>query len=420
MSSLHAQCPACHKPIDAARATVAKIVGARVLTYCSAECADGMPQVVADAEAQESRDTAAADSTTTTTTTTTGRSTSDTGDSDASVDDARPVARASLATARRTARRRVIAVASLFLVGGMLLTIIKAVSPSSPSEVEASSERPQLEAPAPVAKHAAVDLPPAPPTPAQMRRRAMDELRALLASPSPRVRRLAARSLARTGDKDALALLHKELAATRDQLSQVRMAYAIARGGDESGKATLVKLLKGSRRDVRLDAARSLVRLSDKRGGAALRDMMSYRQFKIGAAGLLARLGDEKAKKLLRRVAKSGRYREERQRATVALGLAGDASMVPALEKILARGPHVGAAHALAVLGSKVAVPQLVAQLDLAAIRVDAAVSLRRLGQEVDLAPLAAGLATGREVARVSAAEAILVLTGDSKQAELE
>ena len=106
-------------------------------------------------------------------------------------------------------------------------------------------------------------------------------------------------------------------------------------------------------------------------------------------------------------------------RAQVALGRAGDASVKPALLKILSdRRYNVGAADALAALGDEAAAPALTVQLGLSSMRVQAALWLRRLKQSVDLAPLTLALQTGDEVSRVSVAEALLILAGPESLAE--
>ena len=100
-------------------------------------------------------------------------------------------------------------------------------------------------------------------------------------------------------------------------------------------------------------------------------------------------------------------------RAEVALGRAGDASVKAALHKILAdRRYNVGAADALAALGDEAAAPALNAQLGLSAMRVPAALWLRRMKKPVDQAPLVVALENGDEASRVSAAEALLILSG--------
>jgi HEAT repeat protein len=148
--------------------------------------------------------------------------------------------------------------------------------------------------------------------------------------------------------------------------------------------------------------------------------MLNVRTHKIGAAGVLARLGDEKGLELLRSTLAGAKSAPEaRMRAAVYLGLAGQAEVGDSLRKILDDGDRVGAANALATLGDEQAVPALVEQLAIASVRVDAAVSLRRLGAEVELEPLAVALVSSDDIGKVSAAEAIIVLTDTEAPAEL-
>jgi HEAT repeat protein len=255
----------------------------------------------------------------------------------------------------------------------------------------------------------------------QLYERALGDLKGLMGSASARVQRIAAMALARTGDQAAMARLRGLLAAEKNPLVRVEIAYALARVGDQDGLGELHAALKSSqRRDARLDAARSLVLLDDSRGADQLREFLSYTEYRIGAAGLLARIGDEKGIAALRQaIAERKRFPENEMRAVVALGAAGDRSVQPRLLEILRDGRYqIGACQALAVLGDPAAVPALVQQLDVDAFRVAAAVALRRMKAKVDLAPLAAALEGGNDVVRVTAGEAILVLTGPEKLVE--
>ena len=249
---------------------------------------------------------------------------------------------------------------------------------------------------------------------------AQAELRALMESGSPRVRRLAAQALARSKDPAALDLLKRMAREEPSQLGRIQIAYALARAGEGAAREALRIQLGSERRDVRLDAARSLVQLGDDTGRKALRAMLSVEQHKVGAAGLLARLGDDEGFKALR--AEAGEKRatpEARMRVQVALGRAGDESVKGALHKILSdRRYNVGAADALAALGDEAAAPALTAQLRLSSMRVQAALWLRRLKKDVDQEPLVVALESGDEMSRVSAAEALLILSGPPALAE--
>ena len=148
--------------------------------------------------------------------------------------------------------------------------------------------------------------------------------------------------------------------------------------------------------------------------------MLRIRTHRLGAAGVLALLDDEAGLEALRStVADSGSSPEARMRAAVYLGRAGHGEVSEQLRAILEDGDRVGAANALAMLGDQRAVPALVEHLAIAAMRVEAAISLRRLNAEIDLQPLAVALVESDEIGRVSAAEAILVLTGSEPPAEL-
>jgi HEAT repeat protein len=128
-------------------------------------------------------------------------------------------------------------------------------------------------------------------------------------------------------------------------------------------------------------------------------------------------MGDPTGTAALREVLNSGKSSEEAsKRAVVALGKAGDASVRDKLIAIV--DTYVGAADALAALKDPAAVAPLERQLTLNSMRVTAAFALRRMGRKVDLGTLADAIASGDEVARVSAAEAILILTGPDRIAE--
>lgn len=423
---METRCPTCEAPIDPTRAPVAAVRDGRIVTFCSQACAAGTP-VEREAEAPEpaveapkapAKRSAEPEPAILGDAAEPEQEREPESEPDADIEPS--VAKA---PPRRRGKGRVVAVAALFLVGGMLITIIKAVSPSSPSEVVA--EKPKADAkatPAPAAAKLEANKAAEKKglAPAQLYQVAVRALRGMIDSPSPRIQRIAAAALARTKDPKAIATLERLLQSEKNHLSRVQIGYALARAQVPAGRAFLVSSLRSRRRDVRLDAARSLVQLGDDAGNRVLHGMMSYRMYQIGVAGLLARRGDKKALKVLRKIVSGRRYSEDKQRAAVALGRAGEASVKAQLVKMVDDKIHVGAAHALAALGDKAAVAPLERQLDLAAMRVAAAVSLRRLGVDVDLAPLGAALESDHPVSRVTAAEAILVLTGPDKLAGVE
>jgi HEAT repeat protein len=425
-------CPTCNSPINAARASVARVRGARIVMYCSAACADerdkaGQAPAPAPARVAEASERVA-----------------ETAVADAEPE---PVAEHDYARPRPRGnrRRKIIALSAAIMAGGMAITIINAVSPSTPSDVSAAEgprsaaiqgsmgegkSRPgrhdspnrdphAVAAPGaaaePAESPAAVDV-----TPEALFGLARDTLRQLMDSPSPRIQRIAAVALSRIGDEKAMAMLRVLVEQESVELRKVEIAYALARAGDANAPKILRRRLKHTLRDVRVDAARSLVQLGDDTGSDVLRQVLSLSGHRIGAAGLLARLGDQRGVAALRKELDSSASSDEtRMRAAVALGRAGDASVRERLIAMLEdRRYHVGAADALASLGDQSAVPALVKQLALPSLRVRAAVALRRLGAPVDLEILGAALQNGSDPARVSAAEAILVLTGPKKLAE--
>src|SRR6185295_8123891 len=115
----------------------------------------------------------------------------------------------------------------------------------------------------------------------------------LLHGDSDRVRRVAAEALARTGDKDAIAVLAELLAAETSDITKLEIAYALGRAGDERGISALVAATKSTRQDVKGDGARNLVLLGDP-GGAGAKTLASFldlRTRRLSAAEPLARAG---------------------------------------------------------------------------------------------------------------------------------
>jgi HEAT repeat protein len=302
-------------------------------------------------------------------------------------------------------------VMELWPIGGSPETAASRPVESTPPPVEAR-QAPPVAAPAPEARPAEADGD-------SLYRAAVAELSTLSKSSSPRVKRLAAQALARTGDAAALGELRGLLGEEPSQLGRIQIAYALARSGDKAALAELQKQLGAERRDVRLDAARSLVQLGDDSGRKTLRAMLPLDNYRLGAAGLLARLKDPDGIKALRTEVSKKSSAENVMRAVVALGRAGEVDVQEQLRTIVNdRRYNVGAADALAALGDSAAVEPLTQQLGLSAMRVQAALWLRRMNQKVDLAPLQLALESGDEASRVSAAEALLILTGPARLAE--
>jgi hypothetical protein len=283
--------------------------------------------------------------------------------------------------------------------------------------------------PAPAPKHVVAPAPPADAavpeiTPAGAVDQARGVLKKNLASDSPRVRRVAASALARTGDAEAISALHDMLGKETSDIAKLEIAYAMARGGDKRGSDTLVAALTSSRRDVRLEAARRLALLRDKRGAPVLTEYLDVSQLRLGAAEQLAYLADPAGLKALDQVRVDPKATHDEQvRATIALAHAGRTDVVPDLEKLL---PDAFAAAALADLHVQNAHVRelLVQQLARPTRRADAARALRRLDPGLDprplLPPLLATLASAKDTEQVEAAEAILLLAGPTTWADHE
>jgi HEAT repeat protein len=443
-------CPACNAPIDPARAPVARVRGGRVVTFCSQKCADAPAAALVALRVQtapgEAPIAVSADSTAAAPgdAATTGAA----GDHRYDRAERRP---------RGNGKRRVIALSSAILVGGMVITIINAVSPSTPVDVRAASNggaegglpagqatialpggRPggaaanaevtpgaTKDAPGETTKDAPGEDTGAAEVAVDPYDHALRTLIALMKSPSVRVQRIAAMALSRLGKDEvpeAIDVLARLVEQEASELGRIEIAYALARAGDPRGRQTLVAALKDERRDIRLDAARCLVQLGDDTGNTVLEHMLDLTTHRLGVAALLARRGNQEGLAALREVlADAESTNELTMRALVALGRAGDASVRDRLVEILEDGRyHVGAADALAALSDRAAIPALVHQLGLPSLRVRAALGLRRLGETVPLDELGAALVQGNEAARVSAAEAILILAGPRNLAELD
>jgi HEAT repeat protein len=249
-------------------------------------------------------------------------------------------------------------------------------------------------------------------------------LRKNLASDSPRVQRVAASALARTGDPDAINALYASLGRERSDIAKLEIAYAIARGGDKRGGDALVAALAAPRRDVRLEAARRLALLGDKRATPVLTEYLDVSQLRLGAAEQLAYLADPASLKALDAVrADPKATHDEQARATIALGFAGRKDVISALEQLLSeKGNDAFAAAALAELHDAKARPVLEAQLGRPTRRAEAARALRRLDPGLDpsplLPPLLQTLASAKDTEQVEAAEAVLLLAGPTTWAD--
>ncbi|HVV84274.1 MAG TPA: HEAT repeat domain-containing protein, partial [Kofleriaceae bacterium] len=263
-----------------------------------------------------------------------------------------------------------------------------------------------------------------PPTPAAAREQATSVLRALMSSPSPRVAREAATALARTCDKGALDTLNHALSDDPSAIAKVDVARTMAACGDERGKSALRSALAGGRRDVHAEAARMLAELGDPAGLAALVELGVPKMFRVSAGELLALNKHPRGMAQLEAAFKDSKATaDERLRAAIAMTAAGDKTHLAETEAALERLDfRPEAAQALARIGDASAKPHLIAGLALPSLRVPSAQGLRRIDHDLDptpyLAPLVTALTQDPEVARASAAEAILVLTGPLADAE--
>ncbi len=305
----------------------------------------------------------------------------------------------------------------VIVVGGMAIALVQQISPSSPSQVNAA---PAGEGGVPAALVAPRVTAPEP----APRERAVAVLRGLLSSPSPRIARAAAIGLARMCDPGAKAHLVEVTATESSEIARLENAYVLARCGDDSGRQALVAALRNERRDVKADAARHLTALGEDSGLSFLHSLLGISQHRLGAAEALASRQDPKAIAALKAIhGASDTEPADRLRAAIALGLAGDASVSGELRAALA-DPRFrpAAAAALARLGDAAARDALVDGLGVPSLRVDAARGLRRLSPDLDAGPLVAplldALVTERDNSQVSAAEALLVLTGPAADAE--
>ncbi len=240
-----------------------------------------------------------------------------------------------------------------------------------------------------------------------------------LGSESPRVQRVAAAALARTGDAQAIAYLTGALAKETSDVSRLELAYALARAGDKKGLDTLAAGLQSTRRDVRAQAGRLLALVGDRRAAPVLGGYLEVSQLRLGAAEQLAYLADPAAIKALDQVRADPKATpDEKARATIALGIAGRSDVIPELEAMLKdQRFNAFAASALALLKDAKAKPVLVEQLAVPSLRVEAARALRRLDPRIDGAPylpaLLAALTSHKDTEQVQVAEAILLLAGD-------
>jgi len=270
------------------------------------------------------------------------------------------------------------------------------------------------------------DAAPPPVSKEQALAKAQDMLQKQMKSDSPRVQRVAASALARTGDKAAIELLATALAKENGDLAKLDLAYALARAQDKRGVDALMASAKGAKRDPKLEAGRRLALLGDKRAVDVLANYLDVSQLRLGIAEQLAFLAEPRALKVLDEVRLDPKaVPDEKARATIALGHAARADILPNLRELLADDRNNAfAAVALAGLKDESARPVLVKQLTIPSLRVQAARALRRLAPEADvsslLPPLLSLLESNKDTEQVQIAEAILLLAGPPAWSERE
>ena len=269
-----------------------------------------------------------------------------------------------------------------------------------------------------------IDAPP-PITPEIAVQRATTVLREQMKS-TPRVQRVAAYALARTGDKEAIEQLAAALGKDSSATVNLDTAYALARAGDKRGTDALIAAAAGPR-ESRHEAGRRLAQLGDKQAVHVLEGSLEYSQFRLSVAEYLAVLAEPKALKVLDdiRTTDAKATPDEKARATIALGRAGRKDVVPALHELLADDRNNAfAAMALADLHDEAARPVLVKQLTIPSLRVRAARALRRLAPDADvhelLPPLLDALDSNKDIEQIQVAEAILLLAGPAAWSERE
>jgi HEAT repeat protein len=455
-------CPVCGKPVDALRAPAAKIRDGKVVGYCSKECAaaadtqpvakvapaepakpaakpvskrtpaTGVPKTARDLDSGPVIEilhepasgvvTSAADArsqrvqhSASSSITDGAIEIADTGHVDDYVDIDRPT---------RHTGRIVFLLFLLALAGGVFaayrLGYFDKYLASARGETSAPPAH-AIEPPRPV------EPPPPPPVSSEDAvAKARELLQKQITSAPPRVQRVAAEALARTGDAPAIAWLAAALVKDESDLAKLRIAYTLARGGDKRGAPVLVAALGSPRRDVKLEAGRYLALLGDKRAAAVLGEYLGVSQNRLQVAAALAKIGEPSGFDALDKIRKDDKASaDDRASATIALGFAGRAEVADALHGLLTdTHQNAYAAAALAALHDSAARPVLVAQIAMPTLRVPAARALRRLEPELDPAPLLPGLldglASAKDTEQVEAAEAILLVAGPTVWSEHE
>ena len=157
--------------------------------------------------------------------------------------------------------------------------------------------------------------------------------------------------LYRLGDKDARAIL---LRATEDPGTRLIAALAMAEAADDAGRPVLTDILEATPpgRDLWRRAAGGLVKLGDAKARKLLRDELAQPDAarSVGAAELLARAGDANARELLARDAADQEFARPGD-AAMALARLGDKRALAWVERGLASADVEERTLALAICG---------------------------------------------------------------------
>jgi HEAT repeat protein len=462
-------CPTCGKPVDPLRAPAVSVRGGKVVSFCSKDCAgapgSGESRPVIAPRAEGTPIPKRRDATppprklrTPATGVTTPAALYDSGPVIeiihepasgvvTSAPDARsggnagPAARSETSGAIQIAdtghiddyvsaddpprRRGWVALAILVVLGGAGFAAYQLGYLDSLFHQEShAAARPSV--PEPHVEHVAATQPAPTLAPAEAVDRARTALHGALASHSKTIQRLAASALARTGASEAVVPLIASVQNEPSDAAKIEIYYALARGADKRGTDGLVASLSAEHRDDRLDAARRLAMLGDKRATPLLVQSLDVPQQRLGAALSLAYLADARAITTLQAIrADAAAKADDKARAAIALGIAGDRDVEPALHELLADAHfNAFAAASLAELHDPAAKPVLVRQLEVPALRVGAARALRRLDPDLDVGPLLPGLVAAisspKDTEQLQAAEAVLILAGPPAWSERE
>jgi hypothetical protein len=266
----------------------------------------------------------------------------------------------------------------------------------------------------------------APATKEVVLREAQELLRKYILEGPPRVQRLAAGALGRTGDPAAVAMLQKSVKEEKVPAARFRLAYELARAGDKTGRDALAAGLSSPERSDKLDAATRLAHLGDDRAKPLLSSFLGVAQHKLRAAEELSRMKDPAADKVLEQVRADAKASDdEKATATIALFRAGHADLAGDVKALLENPQWKAfAAFALAEAKDESARPVLVEQIKkLSGTRVRAAYALRKLTDaptDEVMAPLEALLKSEKDQEQIVAAEAILILAGEPQWSEYQ